>query len=192
MGGRPEHYTYRDARTGEERSGTPRQIHENAVRRARRTGELTAYLHCGPGEHLLSQLLSPCDKHHLQVTDWLGLPFCIPGSYVRVLQPYRDSFGGQRIPLRFWGPGKKAVWSGYALGCGMYGNFRRTKFLDLYGGRKSTTKTENRRQRVRRREERAHETTLRRMREARERMAQRERRKAARGTPRRLPQALFD
>ena len=62
------------------------------------------------------------------VTDWPGKPL---SDRVRILGTSRDNFGGERTYLRFVFEGE--VWSGYAMGRGMYGRFRRTK-MDMGRG----------------------------------------------------------
>ena len=85
-----------------------------ALADARKTGKLTAYL-SGNGK---------------AVTGWLGNPY---SSRIALFSTYRDNFGGERTPLRFVAPwDNNKIWSGYAMGRGMYGHFKRTKIKDLW------------------------------------------------------------
>ena len=62
-----------------------------------------------------------------RVTNWPGHTI---SNEVYILSESRDNFGGNRTYLRFRLDDE--VYSGFALGAGMYLRARKTKFTDLY------------------------------------------------------------
>lgn len=70
---------------------------------------------------------------HHRISGWFGNSYA---SGVVRLSSGHDNFGGYRVYLRFRAPwDQNRIWSGYAMGNGVYGRFRRTKLTDLYVGR---------------------------------------------------------
>ena len=86
------------------------EAYEIEVKWAQKEGKLFAYL-SGDGK---------------AITSWPGIVF---SENVKIIGRSVDNFGGERIYLRFtW---NNEVWSGFAMGAGMYGRFKRTKLSTL-------------------------------------------------------------
>jgi len=62
-----------------------------------------------------------------RITNWPGYTI---SAQVFILNESRDNFGGERIYLRF--VFDDSIWSGFAMGRGMYLRAKRTKLIGLY------------------------------------------------------------
>ena len=110
-----------------DRQGPPqaisyRRAHTAEKKWAKQKGKLMAYLTC---PKLKGNKWGPAQAKHT-ITSWPGGVF---SDRVLLMGTKRDNFGGERTYLRFAMDGQ--IWSGYAMGCGMYGRFKRTSLKSL-------------------------------------------------------------